>query len=121
MATARASLNDIKAEEYRRRAEADVNPAESDRDRLARLKREAAEVEKRLKLEDQQSLNETLRPQIDAIIKSIEESTGKVCRNLTVRYQQPGDGDVPVVVKLENGTPGLVIAFRVVKPRQKDS
>lgn len=112
-----------KADEYRKRAEADVNPAESNRERFERLKREAAAVEAEIKQEEQGTLNEVLRPAIDDLVKVLEQQTGRKCRHFTVRYQQPGDGDpttAPVVVKLEQGKAGLVIAFRVVKPRQKD-
>lgn len=118
-----ALVSTAKVDEYRKRAESDFNPAEATRERLARLKAEAAEVEAQLKQEEQGTLNEVLRPAINDIIAVLESQTGRKCRNFTLRYQQPGDGDpsiVPVVVKLEQGKAGMVINFRVVKPRQKD-
>ncbi len=106
------------------RVENDFNPAESARERMARLQREAKEAEAQVKAEEQEKLNSQLRPLIEQAILENERIIGKKCRNFTVRYQQPGDGgpdSVPLVVKLESGKPGMVIASRVVKPRHKDS
>lgn len=111
-------------ETVQEQVEQDFNPAESARDRLARLEQEAAAVRAEVQAAEQSALNETLRPMLDAVVLKLEEITGKKCRNFTFRYQQPEDGapaNVPVVVKLEQGKPGLVIAHREVKPRQKDS
>lgn len=119
-----APVSNGSAEEYRKRAAADFNPAETARERLARLEKEAKAIAAVIKAEEQGTLNEVLRPAIHDIVAVIEQQTGRKCRNLTLRYQQPGDGDpasVPVVVKLEQGKAGLVINFRVVKPRQRDA
>lgn len=113
-----------KSATLKERVESDFNPAESARERLERLQREAKEAEAQVKAEEQKGLNEQLRSIVEQLILEDERITGRKCRNFTVRYQQPGDGDpssVPLVVKLEQGKPGLVISHKVVKPRQKDS
>ena len=109
------------AEEYRKRAESDFDPTETARQRYERLQKEMAEVRATVQAEEQKGTNTELRPLVDEFVKKLESITGLTCRNLTVRYHQPGSGDVPLVSQMEQGEPGVVIKFRVVKPRQKDN
>jgi hypothetical protein len=117
-----APVSDEKAAEYETRARADFNPNETLRERAERLSREAKEAETALAAEERSAAAAKLLSTIQELAKLVEsENPGKVCRNLTVRYQKPGDVEPEIVAKLEPNKPGIFVSFRVVKPKARQA
>ena len=120
--TAVAPVSDEKAAEYETRARADFNPNETLRERAERLSREAKEAETALAAEERSAAAAKLLSTIRDLAQLVEsENPGKVCRNLTVRYQKPGDVAPEIVAKLEPNKPGIFVSFRVVKPKARQA
>ena len=118
--TAVAPGSDEKAADYEARARADFNPNETLRERAERLSREAKEAETALAAEERSAAAAKLLNTIRELAKLVEsENPGKVCRNLTVRYQKPGDVEPEIVAKLEPNKPGIFVNVRVAKPKAK--
>lgn len=115
-----AKTKEAQAEEYKKRAEADVNPNETPRQRLDRLTAEAKALEAQVLESERAEASAKVVPQVLALVKSVEaQNPGKVCRKLVVRYARPGDEEPEIVAKLEQGKPGIVMSFTVVKPKAK--
>lgn len=112
-------VDESKAEEFKKRAEADFDPAETSRQRLERLTREVKELEAKTVAEEQAAAAAKVAPKVAELVKLVEDQNpGKVCRALTVRYVRPGDEEPEVVAEMEQGKPGITVKFRVVRPQK---
>lgn len=109
-------VDEAKAEEYKERAEADFDPAETARERLARLEAEAAETlaaarkaaKAEAKAEKEREEREVLAPletKIRELLAEVETTTGKIFRNFSFYHKLPKTGDASVKMNYSLVTP----------------
>lgn len=127
----------VEALELEAAVTADHNPAETARERLARLEKETAAqlADAKRAVEDEEKTRRSafvtvhLLPAVQKVIHDTEAATGLVMRNLVVRYNRPGDA-VPMLwnatdsngrrIPLPVDKAGITVSYRLVRARKKD-
>ncbi len=103
-----AAVDEEKAAEFRERAEADFDPGETARERLARLEAETKavidkarkEAREEAKKESDEEFGKIVQPELDRmlpILREIEEKTGKIFRSFSFYFKFPKGAEEPDV------------------------
>lgn len=101
-------VDEAKAQDFKERAEADIDPVETAQQRLERLeketkatldaaRKEAREEKAKAAAEEEEKVLTPLAEEITKLLTAAEEKTGKVFRNFSFYYKFKKDAEKPEV------------------------